>query len=237
MVGLAGASLPWIGLACAFLCVVSLARFALNLGFLDRPLIIGMVWAALTGQWETAVPVALFFELFYLDLFPIGTYIPPHGPFAVLTTLALMQIFHIDQPPLAALLIFLSMPAALLGRRLEQRHRQWQNIGYTRMLQSTRPGQERIVSLLRLVSNALVQSSVIQAAAFLLVMALLVPLVDWLLLHLRTRVLMTPLTWPHLWMLGTLGALLSLRVRRVYAVFLGMFLVAGFLFGMRQGLL
>lgn len=237
MVGLAGVSLAWIALGCAFLCVFSLFRFALNLGFLDRPLIIGMVWAAVTGQWETAVPTALFFELFYLDLFPIGTYIPPHGPFAVLAALVMMRIFQISQPSLAALLIFASMPAAMLGSRLEQRHRQWQNLGYTRMLQSTRPGQERTVSAVRLVRNALAQTCVIQAAGFLLVMALLVPLVDWLLLHLRARVLMTPMTWSHLWMLGTVGALLSLRLRRIYTVFLGMSLVAGVLFGMRQGLL
>lgn len=237
MVSIVGGPVAWTGLACFFFCIFSLARFGFNLGFLDRPLVIGLFWSALTGQAEVALPVALFFELFYLDLFPIGTFVPPHGPFALLVALALMQIFNVTQPPLAALLILLSMPATMLGKKLEQQHRQRQNLGYTRMLQSTRPGQEGNVSSRRLVHAALLQTCLMQAAAFLLVMALLVPLVERLLIHVRIHVLVIPLSWPHLWMLGTLGALLSFRVRRVYAAFLGIVLAAGVFFGLGQGLL
>ncbi len=220
-----------------FFVFFSLARFGLNLGFLDRPLVIALFWSAVTGQWELAIPTALFFELFFLDLFPIGTCVPPHGPFALLVVLALASIFDVTQPPLGFTLIMLSMPAALLGSKLEQRHRQWQNLGYTRMLQSTRPGRESSVSAPLLARNSLVQMSLVQGLAFLLVMAVLTPFAERLLPHARMHVLLVPLTWPHIWMLGTLGALLSFRTRKVYAVFLVMIFIAGLVFGMGHGVL
>lgn len=219
-----------------FFVLFSLARFGLNLGFLDRPLVIGLFWAALTGQWESALAAALFFELFYLDLFPIGTYVPPHGPFALLVTLALAQTHDAGPAQLVAVLILLSLPAAHVGSALEQTVRQRQNLSYTRMLQSTRPGREQSVSPAALARGALVQTCVVQAAAFLLVMAVLVPLAEWVLLHVQQRALSLPMSWSHLWMLGTVGALLSFRTRRVYAVFLTTILAAGLIFAAAGGL-
>jgi len=225
------------GLGVFFFVLFSMARFGLNLGFWDRPLVIGLFWSATTGNWEFAVPAALFFELFFLDLFPIGTFIPPHGPFALLATLAMAHIFEVTQPSWGLVLIMLSMPAALLGSKLEQRHRQWQNFGYTRMLQSTRPGREHSVSAPLLARNALVQMCLVQGLAFVLVMGVLTPFAEWLLPRLQSRVLMMSVSWPHIWMLGTLGALLSFRTRKVYAFFLVMVFIAGLVFGMGYGVL
>jgi mannose/fructose/N-acetylgalactosamine-specific phosphotransferase system component IIC len=217
--------LDWIGVF--FFVLFSLARFELNLGLLDRPLVIGMLWSAVTGQWEIALPVAIFFELFFLDLFPIGTYIPPHGPFALLATLALVGIFEVSQPPLAFLLIVLCLPAAIIGGMMEQTHRQWQNLGYTQMLQSTRSRQQGQVSAPKLVGKSLIQLCIMNLTAFLVVMALLVPLTEWLLSHVRSRVLVLPITWSSIWLLGTVGVVLSLRARRVYAILLVVTALAG----------
>lgn len=212
-----------------FFVLFSLARFGLNLGFLDRPLVVGMLWAAMTGQWDTALPVAVFFELFFLDLFPIGTYIPPHGPFALLTTLVLVNVFELVHPPLIFLAMLLCLPAAFLGSRLEHLQRRRQNTVYTLMLQSTRAGREQSVIPTKLAGASLLQSSLLALAAFTVVTALLLPLADWLLQLVRGRVLMLPVTWPAVWMLGTIGALLSVRSRRVYAVLLAaVFLVGGY---------
>jgi PTS system mannose-specific IIC component len=220
-----------------FFVLFSLARFGLNLGFLDRPVVIGLFWSALTGQWAVAIPVALFYELFYLDLFPLGTFIPPHAPFALLVTLALTNIFDLSQPSLVFVVLCLSMPAAWLGSKLEGRHRQWQNLSYTRMLQSTRPGQEHIASATGLARNALIQVCIIQGLAFILVMTLLTPIAEWVLLQVRTPVLDLPVGWPHIWMLGALGALLSFRTRKIYAAFLVMTAAVGIWFSMSRGLL
>ncbi|WP_153306976.1 hypothetical protein [Desulfonatronum thioautotrophicum] len=186
-----------------------------------------MFWAALTGQWETTLPVAIFFELFFLDLFPIGTYIPPHGPFALLTTLALVNIFELKQAPLIFLVMLLCAPTALLGSRLEYLQRQRQNAVFSRMLQTMRGARPMTNSLGNPAAPALVQAIVINTAAFAMVMVLLVPFTDWLLQHVRGRVLMLPITWPAIWMLGTIGVLLSLRSRRVYALFLAAVFLAG----------
>ncbi|SDB50122.1 PTS system, mannose-specific IIC component [Desulfonatronum thiosulfatophilum] len=210
-----------------FFVLFSLARFGLNIGFLDRPLVIGMIWAAVTGHWETALPAAVFFELFFLDLFPIGTYIPPHGPFALLTTLALAHTFDISQPPAIFMLMLLCLPMAFLGSKLEHAHRRRQNVEYTRMLLSTRSGREHSVAMSSLVGKSFFPLCMLNLVVFVLVMALLVPLTDWLLHHVRGRVLVLPITWPMIWMLGTIGALLSLRSRRVYAILLVAVFLAG----------
>lgn len=210
-----------------FFVLFSLTRFGLNLGFLDRPLVIGMLWAAVTGQWETALPVALFFELFFLDLFPIGTYIPPHGPFALLTSLALVNIFDLVQAPVIFMVMLLCAPTALLGSRLELLQRQRQNAVYTQMLQSTRGGANVTISPMNPAGMALLQSVAVNLATFIVVMVLLVPLTDVLLQQFRGRVLMLPITWPMVWMIGTVGVLLSLRSRKVYALLLGAVVLAG----------
>lgn len=194
---------------------------------MDRPLVIGMLWAAVTGQWETTLPVAIFFELFFLDLFPIGTYIPPHGPFALLTTLALVNIFELIQTPVIFLAMLLCAPTALLGSRLEHVQRQRQNAVFTKMLQSTRGARFTGNSLGNPAPPALVQAVLMNTVAFSVVMVLLVPFTDWLLQHVRGRVLMLPITWPAIWMLGTIGVLLSLRSRRVYALLLAFAFLAG----------
>lgn len=186
-----------------------------------------MLWSAVTGQWETALPAALFVELFFLDLFPIGTYIPPHGPFALLTSLALVNIFDLAQAPEIFLILLLCAPAALLGSRLELLQRGGQNKVYTQMLRSTRGEAGVPVSRMNPAGTALLQAGALNLAAFIVVMALLVPLTDVLLQHFRGRVLMLPITWPVVWMIGTVGALLSLRSRRIYALFLGAVVLAG----------
>lgn len=210
-----------------FFVLFSLGRFGVNFGFWDRPLVIGMIWAGMTGQWETALPVAIFFELFFLDLFPIGTYIPPHGPFALLSALALVNIFELAQAPVIFLAMLLCAPTAFLGSRLEHIQRRRQNGVYTRMLQSTRGEREPAGIPGNPAGAALAQNAAINAAAFVVVMVFLVPFTDWLLQHVRGRALMLPITWPAIWMLGTVGVLLSLRSRRVTI----MVLVAAFLVG------
>ena len=211
-----------------FFVLFSLGRFGVNFGFLDRPLVIGMLWAGMTGQWEIALPMAIFFELFFLDLFPIGTYIPPHGPFALLSSLALVNIFELVQPPVIFLAMLLCIPTAFLGSRLEHIQRQRQNGVYTRMLQSTRGEGDPAGITKETAGAALAQAAVINVAAFLMVMVLLVPFTDWLLQHVLGRALMLPITWPAIWMLGTVGVLLSLRSRRITIIFLvAVFLVGG----------
>jgi mannose/fructose/N-acetylgalactosamine-specific phosphotransferase system component IIC len=215
------------GIGVFFFVLFSLTRFGFNLGFLDRPLVVGLLWAALTGQWEVALPVAVFWELFFLDLFPIGTYVPPQSLFALLTTLALAHIFNVHQPSLVFVLMVACLPTAYLGSRLEHLHRRWQNVSYNKVLQSTRAGHESQASGLELARNALLHMAALNLLGFLVVMALLVPFIDWLLHQFRGDILVMPVTWPHIWMLGTIGAILSLRSRAVYALLLVFVTLAG----------
>ena len=42
-----------------------------------------MLWALLTFRLQPALSAGIFFELLWLDLFPAGTFIPPHGLLAL----------------------------------------------------------------------------------------------------------------------------------------------------------
>ncbi|MFW6005353.1 MAG: hypothetical protein ACOCPN_02640, partial [Desulfonatronovibrionaceae bacterium] len=60
-----------------FFALLSLARFSVQTGILDRPLVAGFLIYLVTGEMFPAMYVAVFFELLWIDIIPAGTFIPP----------------------------------------------------------------------------------------------------------------------------------------------------------------
>lgn len=65
----------------SFFALLSLTRVAVDLGFVHRPIFAALLWAGLTFSLQPAMSAGIFFELLWLDLFPAGTFIPPHALF------------------------------------------------------------------------------------------------------------------------------------------------------------
>ena len=61
-----GLSLPAPLMLSAILlfCLASAFRYSISAGLLDRPLVVGLVWAAFTGEWDMTIKLALFWASF-----------------------------------------------------------------------------------------------------------------------------------------------------------------------------
>ncbi|MFO7597880.1 MAG: PTS sugar transporter subunit IIC [Desulfocurvibacter africanus] len=193
----------------------SLFRFQLNIGLLERPLAIGLVWGLLFGDLATAISISLFFELFWMDLIPAGTFIPPQMAASTLAALTLVEVYHFTAPPLAVLAIIVCLPLAWLGTRIEAMERERQNKSYNELLRSSRGGMEAF-SPGELVRKGFVRMAVINWLFFLASSITLVWIAGSVLPFLQRYVVLLPVKWWHVWFGASLGGLLSIRFRPGY---------------------
>lgn len=201
-----------------FCAVFSLMRFGLSLGLLERPLVIGFLWALFSGDWTLTMSVAIFFELAWLDLIPAGTFIPPHLTSATVAALALLHVFNMTVPGQILVAILVSIPLAWLGSQFEARLRSYNSRSYNTAMMWL-DDAAAISFPDRLVWQALGASFALVFGGFFVCMLALHGVV-WLVLPRVSFVLMKlDVTWPHLWLGASLGGLLALRVRRAYAIF------------------
>lgn len=187
---------------------------------LDRPLTVGFVWGLFTGDWATSLGVTLFFELLWLDIFPAGTIIPPHSLAPALASLAVMWLFGIASPALAAVIMLAALPLGRLFTFLERYHRQYENHAFDRLLLwAKRP--EHTPGPGVLTRRAIMVMLPLNFVAFTMALAGLLAIMHLVLPRLAPLLGSIPLKWPHLWVVASVGAVLSLRHRPAYAILLG----------------
>ncbi len=186
---------------------------------LDRPLTAGFLWGAITGDWATSLGVAVFFELFWLDLFHVGTYIPPNSLLGVYLVLGITQYFHLSTPGQILLPLALSLPMALVGARLEAVHRVWQDAGYNALLNWTRRGVTKMaVTPGKLLVNSLAITMGSQFALFTLGVLAVAAFTHAAQQLPEFSQLGSTIVWGHLWFAAAVGGLLALRIKKSYAV-------------------
>ena len=187
-------------------------------GLVERPLVIGLFWSLFTGETELAMGVSVFFELFWLDAIPAGTYIPPLLGASTFAALALTSWFGLTTPSQALLPILLAMPLAFLGVRVEGWLRHWHNRHYNRLLNWSRSGADGEAPeglVLRSVAGNLLACWAFGVVSML---ALAVVLAGVLRILPGAWLSALELSWPMLWLSASLGGLLALRLRRAYAL-------------------
>jgi len=195
---------------------LSLCRFALNTGFFDRPIVIGLFAGFVYGQWPTCIGLAVFFELLWLDLFPAGTYIPPHRTLAAFSTIVLSCEMQLGSTSAVVPVIVLGLLLARLGAWLESRQRSLQNASYDRVHQRVSWGDGEL-PLVRIVMGSVAQIAALNAALFGLVALAGFGLTKAP--FFRALSLPDGTGWHHLWAFGLIGGLLALRIRRAYEMF------------------
>lgn len=203
-----------------FFAFFSSFRFLVNLPLLDRPLTLGFFWGLFTGDWASSLGICLFFELLWLDIFPAGTIIPPQSLAPALASLSLTHRLAVDSPALAAVVILMTLPLGRLFAQLERYHRRTQDGSFERLLQwSQSPGSSPGPALLTL--RSVLFMIPLNAVAFALSLAVLLGVLAFLLPSLGPALERLPVAWPHLWVIASIGAVLSLRHRPAYALLLG----------------
>ncbi len=207
----------WFLLTAFFFGLFSLFRFSLNVGFLERPLLVGLAWAGITGDARTAMGVALFFELLWIDLFPAGTFVPPHLVAATCAGLGLTAAFGLTAPQDVLLCLLLATPLGPVGAKLEEALRTWQNRHYNSLVRLARqPGASFAPE--RLVVRSLVETALCSLAVFALALAALYAVLPRALPLWHELLPPARIGWVHIWLAATLGGVMAIRWKRAYGL-------------------
>ena len=211
---------PLMLFAILLFCAASAFRYSICVSILDRPLIIGVLWSAFTGEWGMTMSLALFFELFWLDLMYVGTYIPPFSAMSLLMCVLLVDYFNITEVRQLPLPLLLSLPWALTGAAAERWMRQRQSMLYFNLVERG-DALRRFVPPGRIFAKCVFKLMILQAVVFagcytiaenlgqLAVHWLGLPEFHWL-------------NWGLIWTIGAaMGGFMALRTRRAYFVFAG----------------
>lgn len=207
-----------------FFILTAGSRAGLRSGFIDRPLLLGLLYAFLVGNTPFVLPLAIFFELFWLDLFPIGGYLPPSPSFSYLMLLVLGFYFNWATPGEVIVPLALSLPFAYLTPLLEGWLRKQRNMWNSQVLKKSRG----TAALGKSTGVILGQSLALTLALELLLwIASTVALGFFLsfIMNSSFHVQSPEASWGFLYLLGCTGAVLALRLRRAYLVFIFSFLI------------
>ncbi len=191
-------------------------------------MVLGFIWGAFSGDYQTSLSIAIFFELFWLDNIPAGTYIPPHLTASTLAACVLATSFGFTQARQLMIVLLACLPLARLGVVMESSLRHWHNRGYHKLVNWARRGLSDDP-----VPKKLVLSSILRNffSSFLFFWS------SVLVLHYALRAIFhkwgpfiasVDIQWPYLWIAASLGGLLALRLRRAYAVLAFGIILSGF---------
>lgn len=210
-----------------FFALLTLLRFSVNLGVIERPLVLGLAWGAATGQWHLAVGVSLFFELLWLDHFPAGTFIPPNALLSTLLVLFWAGSMGMESAGSLVIPLMCAIPLAHAGSRVELLQRRWQDKAYNRLLRWARKGERKDGRPERLLAVSLLQTAGINfllfGASFLVFRRVFTGMRN----HWPGFFEASNLSWEHLWLMAALGGLLSLRRRKSYMLLAAGILILG----------
>lgn len=178
----------------------------------------------------TSLSLAVFYELFWLDLFPAGTYIPPNPLFPMFCILALVPELHSQDATTCFLPVMLTLPLAFAGAFLEKKHREWQASGYNRLLIRFRTAGDLGGAAAVSASISLIELFIINFFAFFCIAWLVSFIMNALILWQGKPLVFPDASWSLLWIIGGIGGVLALRTKHSIAVFIagsiGMFLLA-----------
>lgn len=195
-----------------------MTRYAFNLGFLDRPITIGLFFGLLSGNWTVNLGVSVFYELMWLDYFPAGTYVPPHRLISTFLALVIVQVLSLTTPWQILPVLVVSLPFSWIGSFLEHKERLWQNNKYKTMLGRKENVQTEFVTS-RDIQISLLQKIFINCGFFIISFLIVYFFLQYLFLFWPNN--LNILNWYHLWSISLVGAILSLRIPIAFEILAG----------------
>ena len=170
-------------------------------------------WA--TGLWDLAIPLGITVELLWLDSVAMGNIIQPFSGLTFLLLFPICSQLTWTRPGVLLLPLVLCMMAGYLGAYAEMRYR----IRCNRLLELV-PGvqdENATVTPERLCLYGLAGRIAWHFLLYISCYAVICFVVSSL-LFMGSYPVLTVLDWPLLFALATIGAVLSLRNRRAYAL-------------------
>ena len=193
-------------------------RSFLAVSFIERPLFIGLVWWICGGGFAPALPLAIFFELFWIDLIPVGGYIPPMPSFPYLLLLSLSGVFGWTDAQAIAFPLLVCLPLAYVIPLLEAFQRGRQKGAYHTLLKHVHDGENMATTPGKLVIVSSAQILLFTYGAFLVAWG---SLFIFFSLPPVQRIILFPfaIDWPVFYVVAATGSLLALRIKRTYVLF------------------
>ncbi|GAB6035491.1 PTS sugar transporter subunit IIC [Fundidesulfovibrio butyratiphilus] len=174
----------------------------------------------LTGDFTLSLGICLFYELFWLDLFPAGTSIPPNALAPALASLAAAHYLGLTHPAVACMAVILALPLGRVFARIEKYHRQYENDAFNRILKWAKNPLKGAAPF-QLTRRSMFILFPVNFVAFALCLSALLVVLSLLTPQFAPVLSQVPLKWPHMWVLGSVGAVLSLRHRPAYGLLFG----------------
>lgn len=197
-------------------------RHSFCIGLLDRPLFLALVFGYATGAWDVVLPAGIVLELLWLDVVPLGSVVPPLNFLSFWLFVPLCLHYRWTTPEALMLPLFLALLCAYLGSWLECRLRLWHNAGLE-PVQRWLAGADVKQSPRRLTYAAIGQRFVMHMLVYSGLAVLYMHSVA-LLYAQNWLPVAAGLTWPVVYTVAAVGAVLSLRTQRAY-ILLGALLV------------
>lgn len=175
----------------------------------------GLIWGLVAGDVELAVSIGLVFELFWLDLIPAGTFLPPNMAASNMAAQALVSLFGLHTAGEAVFPIILSMPLGFFGARLEKFRRRIQNADYNKLLIWTKKSYAAVYDPGRLIIRSMARSLILDLAFFCVSFSILAVLM-WFIISKGWLSAGPVITFGHIWIAAGLGGVLALRAPKAY---------------------
>lgn len=190
------------------------------MGFVERPLVLGFAWWIYTGDVAPALPLALFFELFWLDLYPIGSFIPPMAAFPYLLLMGLSRHFGWGGDPASiAFPLAVTLPLAYAIPRLEIWQRDTQKSASALLVKQAQQ-QEVLFKLTQtLIRRSVLQQLCLGLALFWGLSLAVAFAFSYAISQGSASFIPLDVDWSVLYAIAAIGAVVALRVKRAYLVF------------------
>lgn len=203
-----------------FFALLALLRNHVHLGPVDRPLFIGLILAVFSNNPVDIIATALALELFWLDVIPVGTVIPPDRLLPLLLTALCARVFDLHGAGefLTPLLIF--SVCGGLGAWLTGWVRKRQNAAHAQLQDWASRGDERDLPAL-LMLRGTVLFFACQTALFFGVFVLSLIAARLWFLHIGEALVpdIPGISWPWLILAAGIGGILSLRLKKARFLF------------------
>lgn len=216
---------PFIGSA-VFYVLLKLGFYCLGILLLRHPLCAGLVLWLITGDFNLLL-AAVFFELLWLDLFYVGTFVPPDNLFAYLLFAPLMLTLGLGQPQDICALLLATLPFAALMGKLESRLRLGAGAGYKKLNQVVDEGGDVQATASAVIRKSLARLALLDVSVYALAALLLYGGVSLWLWEFGSVYRIGWASWGFLICLAALGGVLSLRITWARVCFGACVLVVG----------
>lgn len=194
-----------------------MARRACSIGLIERPLVIALCAGFVTGHSDIALPLGVIFELFWLDVIPLGAVIPPVASLNFFLVFCLALVFDWHEPAQFVLPVLLTLPAAYVSAMLER----WQYAHNNTMLEYLErwmQGRANGYSPSYIVARSLICTALLQGALFVLLFTACYSLLLTGVYKALAAMGQFPMSWVLFYGFAAIGAIVALRTRRAYAL-------------------